>query len=89
VDIAANRIPGREVLVLLLLGYVCVAGVGMFLLARRIKRPELYPAALVAAALVSVALVFSFGELYKRAGERVQAARIVVTDNATGHSPDK
>jgi hypothetical protein len=86
VDIAANRIPGREVLVLLLLAYVCVAGVGMFLLARRIKRPELYPAALVAAALVSVGLVFSFGELYKRAGDRVKAARIVVTDNGTGRS---
>jgi hypothetical protein len=86
VDIAGNRIPGREVLVLLLLAYVCVAGVGMFLLARRIKRPELYPAALVVAALVSVGLVFSFGEVYKRAGDRVQAARILVTDNGTGRT---
>jgi hypothetical protein len=54
IDIAGHRIPGREAQVLLLLLYVSVAGVGMFLLARRLRRPELYPAALLAAALVSV-----------------------------------
>ncbi len=86
VDIAGRRIPGREWQVLLLLLYVSAAGVGMFLLARRIKRPELYPAALLAVALLSVGLVFSFGELFKRSGDRVKAARVLVSDETTGRA---
>lgn len=79
-DIASRRIPNRDILVLLLLVYIAVAGVGMFLLARRIRRPELYPAALLAAAVASVVLVFGVGELAKRGGNRVQTARLLVSD---------
>ena len=83
VDIAGHRIPGRDALVVILLLYVAVAGVGMFLLARKLRRPELYPATLLVAALVSVALVFGIGELYKRSGDRVKAVRILVSDETT------
>lgn len=83
VDIAGRRIPGRDALVIILLLYVAAAGVGMFLVARRIRRPELYPATLLLAALVSVGLVFSFGELYKRSGDRVRSVRILVSDETT------
>ncbi len=86
IDIAGRRIPGREAMVLLLLLYVTVAGVGMFLLARRVRRPELYPAALLAAALLSVGLVFTFGEIFKRSGDRVKTARILISDDTTGRS---
>jgi len=83
VDIAGRRIPGRDALVIILLLYIAAAGVGMFVVARRIRRPELYPATLLLAALVSVGLVFSFGELYKRSGDRVRAVRILVSDETT------
>ncbi len=83
VDIAGRRIPGRGIMVFVLLGYVVLAGVGMFLLARKLKRPELYPAALLVAALVSVGLVFSLGAVFKRTGDRVQAVRVVVSDETT------
>lgn len=83
VDIAGRRIPGRDALVVLLLVYIATAGVGMFIVARRIRRPELYPATLFVAALVSVALVFGFGELYKRAGDRVKTVRVLVSDETT------
>lgn len=83
VDIAGRRIPGRGLMVFVLLGYVVLAGVGMFLLARKLKRPELYPAALLVAALISVGLVFSLGAVFKRTGDRVQAVRVVVSDETT------
>lgn len=82
-DIAGRRIPGRDWLVILLLGYIGVAGMGMFLVARKLRRPELYPAALLVAAAVSVALVFGLGEIFKRAGDRVKAVRILVSDETT------
>jgi hypothetical protein len=85
-EIAGRRIPGRDVQVILLFVYVGAAGVGMFLLARRLRRPEIYPAALLGLALVSVLLVFSLGEVYKRAGPRAKAARLVVSDGASGRS---
>ncbi|MCB9932272.1 MAG: hypothetical protein H6841_02500 [Planctomycetes bacterium] len=83
VDIAGRRIPGRDALVIVLLLYVAIAGVGMFVVARRLRRPELYPATLLLAALVSVGLVFGLGELYKRSGDRVKAVRILVSDETT------
>jgi hypothetical protein len=83
VDIAGKRIPGRDALVIILLLYIAAAGVGMFIVARRIRRPELYPATLFAAAVVSVALVFGIGEIYKRSGDRVKAVRILVSDETT------
>jgi hypothetical protein len=55
----------------------------MFLLARRLRRPELYPAALLGAAVVSVVLVFGIGELIKRSGHRVNATRLIVSDSAS------
>lgn len=86
IDIAGRRIPGREAMTLLLLLYVSIAGVGMFLLARRLKRPELYPAALMLAALLSVGIVFSFGELFKRSGDRARVVRVLVSDDTTGRA---
>lgn len=86
IDIAGRRIPGREAMTLLLLIYVSIAGIGMFLLARRLRRPELYPAALLLAALLSVGLVFTFGEVYKRGGDRARVVRVVVSDDTTGRS---
>jgi hypothetical protein len=83
VDIAGKRIPGRDALIIILLLYIAAAGVGMFVVARRIRRPELYPATLFAAAVVSVALVFGIGEIYKRSGDRVKAVRILVSDETT------
>ena len=83
IDIAGRRIPGRDALVVILLLYVGIAGVGMFLVARKIRKPELYPATLLVAALVSVALVFGIGELYKRSGDRVKTVRILVSDETT------
>ncbi|MCB9893099.1 MAG: hypothetical protein H6839_01460 [Planctomycetes bacterium] len=83
IDIAGRRIPGRDALVVILLLYVGIAGVGMFLVARKFRKPELYPATLLAAALVSVALVFGIGELYKRSGDRVKTVRILVSDETT------
>ena len=82
-DIAGKRIPGRDMQVLLIFLYVSAAGVGMFLLARRLRRPEIYPAALLALAVLSVLLVFSLGEVYKRAGDRVRMVRLVVSDGVT------
>lgn len=83
VDIAGRRIPGRDFLVVLLLIYVLAAGFGMFLLAKRVRRPELYPAALLVLAVLSVAGVFGVGELYKRSGDRVKAVRLLVCDETT------
>ena len=83
IDIAGRRIPGRDGMVIMLLLYIGMAGVGMFLLARKVKRPELFPAALLVAAALSVGLVFGFGEIYKRAGEKVNTARILVSDETT------
>jgi hypothetical protein len=83
VDIAGKRIPGRDALIIILLLYIAAAGVGMFIVARRIRKPELYPATLFAAAVVSVALVFGIGEIYKRSGDRVKAVRILVSDETT------
>lgn len=85
-EIAGRRIPGRDFQVLLIFLYVGAAGVGLFVLARRLKRPEVYPAALVVLALLSVLLVFSLGQVYKRAGDRAQAARLVVSDGVSGRS---
>ena len=82
-DIAGRRIPGRDWLVALLLLYIGMAGTGMFLLARKLRKPELYPAALLVAALVSVGLVFGLGEIFKRSGDRVKAVRILVSDETT------
>jgi hypothetical protein len=86
VDIAGNRIPGRDVLLILLLLYVVIAGVGMFIVARKIRRPELYPATLLVAAIISVGLVFGLGELFKRSGDRVKAVRVLVSDETTKHN---
>lgn len=83
IDIAGHRIPGRDVLLIVLLLYIAIAGVGMFVVARRIRKPELYPATLLLAAIVSVALVFGIGEVYKRSGDRVKAVRILVSDETT------
>lgn len=83
IDIAGNRIPGRDVLVIILLLYIAIAGVGMFIVARRIRKPELYPGALLMAAVISVALVFGLGELFKRSGDRVKAVRVLVSDETT------
>lgn len=83
IDIAGRRVPGRALIVLLLMGYIAVAGIGMFLIARKLKRPELYPAALLVAAALSVGLVFSIGAVYKRTGDRVRAVRVVVSDETT------
>lgn len=85
-EIAGKRIPGRDIQVLLIFVYVGAAGVGMFLLARRIRRPEFYPGALLGLALLSVLLVFSLGEVYKRAGARARAARLVVSDGTSGRN---
>lgn len=82
-DIAGKRIPGRDMQVLLIFLYVSAAGVGMFLLARRLRRPEVYPGVLLALAVLSVLLVFSLGEVYKRAGDRVRVVRLVVSDGVT------
>lgn len=82
-DIAGRRIPGRDWLVILLLAYIGVAGVGMFIVARKLRKPELYPGALLVAALVSVGLVFGLGEIFKRSGDRVKAVRILVSDETT------
>lgn len=85
-DIAGRRIPGRDWLVILLLAYIGVAGVGMFIVARKLRRPELYPAALLVAAAVSVGLVFGLGEIFKRSGDRVKAVRILVSDETTNRN---
>jgi hypothetical protein len=83
VDIAGHRIPERDALLVVLLIYIAAAGVGMFVIARRIRRPELYPATLFVGAVISVGLVFGIGEIYKRSGDRVQAVRILVSDETT------
>ncbi|MBZ0135342.1 MAG: hypothetical protein K8I27_03075 [Planctomycetes bacterium] len=85
-DIAGRRIPGRDWLVIMMLAYVGLAGGGLFMLARKLKRPELYPAALLLAALVSVGLVFGLGEVFKRSGDRVKAVRILVSDETTNRN---
>ena len=82
-DIAGRRIPGRDWLVLVMLAYIGIAGVGMFVVARKLRRPELYPAALLVAAGISVGLVFGLGEIFKRSGDRVKAVRILVSDETT------
>jgi hypothetical protein len=84
-DIASKRIPAPQLIVLTLLVYVALAGVGMFGVARKIKRPELYPAVLVVCAVGSILLVFTLGEVFKRGGERVAVVHLVVSDNATDH----
>ena len=86
VDIAGKRIPNRDLQVLMIFLYVCAAGVGLFLLARRLKRPEVYPAVLLGLALLSVALVFSLGHVFKRAGDRARAVRLVVGDGGGGRN---
>jgi len=83
-DIAGKRIPGREVLIVLLALYLFLAGLGVFLAARRIKRPELFPAILLGFAAVMVGTLFVVGELYRRTGEDAKAAHFVVTDSETG-----
>lgn len=85
-EIAGKRIPGRDFQVLLIFLYVGAAGVGLFVLARRLKRPEIYPAALLGLALISVLIVFSLGEVYKRSGDRARAGRLLVSDGATGRN---
>lgn len=86
IDIAGRRIPGRDILIALMLAYVAVAGVGAFVVARRIKRPEFFPATLLVAAALSVGLVFGLGELFKRTGDRVKAVNLVVSDETTGRN---
>ncbi len=86
VDIAGHRIPGVAIMVTVTALYIFFAGVGVFLLARRLKRPELYPAGLVALGVLSVVGVFGFGSWFKSAGDRVTAVRIIVSDNQSGRA---
>jgi hypothetical protein len=83
-DIAGRRVPRPEIILITLLLYVLVAGVGVFALARRIKRPELYPGVLIVCAALSMGLVFSIGALVKRSGARVTMVRMVVSDSDSG-----
>lgn len=79
-DIAGTRIPGHQVIVVVIVLYVLAAGIGMSLLARRLRRPELYPAGLLALAVVAVGAALGLGGIVKGMGERVRAVRYVVSD---------
>jgi hypothetical protein len=86
VDIAGHRIPGNAAMIIVAFLYILAAGVGVFFLARKVRRPELYPAGLVAFGVLSVVGVFGLGNWFKRTGERVNAVRIVVSDNVSGRA---
>jgi hypothetical protein len=86
VDIAGHRIPGNSAMIIAAFLYILAAGVGVFFLARKLRRPELYPAGLVAFGVISVVGVFGLGNWFKRSGERVNALRIVVSDNVSGRA---
>jgi hypothetical protein len=83
-DIAGRRVPRPEIILITLLAYVVVAGVGVFALARRIKRPELYPGVLIVCAALSMGLVFTIGVVIKRSGPRVNTVRVVVSSPGSG-----
>lgn len=86
VDIAGHRIPGNSAMIIVAFLYILTAGVGVFFLARKLKRPELYPAGLVAFGVLSVAGVFTLGNWFKRAGDRVNSLRVVVSDGQSGRA---
>ncbi|HRJ77183.1 MAG TPA: hypothetical protein PLF37_01600, partial [Planctomycetota bacterium] len=86
VDIAGHRIPGNATMIIVAFVYVFAAGVGVFFLARKVRRPELYPAGLLVLGVLSVVGVFGIGNWFKRAGDRVQAIRVIVSDNSTGRA---
>lgn len=83
VDIAGHRIPGNATMIVAAFLYILAAGMGVFFLARKLKRPELYPAGLLVFGVLSVAGVFTLGNWFKRAGERVNAVRLIVADGST------
>lgn len=86
VDIAGHRIPGNSSMIVVAFLYILAAGVGVFFLARKLRRPELYPAGLVAFGVLSVVGVFGLGNWFKRTGERVNAVRVLVSDNVSGRA---
>ncbi|KAA0218590.1 hypothetical protein EDM80_00220 [bacterium] len=86
VDIAGHRIPGNATMIIVAFVYVFTAGIGVFFLARKIRRPELYPAGLLVLGILSVVGVFGIGNWFKRAGDRVQAIRVIVSDSITGRA---
>lgn len=86
VDIAGHRIPGNAPMIVVAFLYILAAGVGVFFLARKLRRPELYPAGLVAFGVLSVVGVFGLGNWFKRTGERVNAVRVIVSDNVSGRA---
>lgn len=86
VDIAGDQIPHRDILIAVVLAYVVLAGLGTFALARKLKRPELYPAGLLVLAILSVTIVFGSAELVKRTGDKVRTVRVVVSDTTSGQS---
>ncbi|MDC1141848.1 hypothetical protein OAU50_02045 [Planctomycetota bacterium] len=82
-DIASKRIPGQAFMMISLFVYLLTAGLGLFFLARKIKRPEFYPVGLLLFAVVSVVLVFGGGEFMKRSGDKVRAVRVMFADEST------
>jgi hypothetical protein len=82
-DIASKRIPGQAFMMITLFVYLLAAGLGLFFLARKIKRPEYYPLGLLVFAVLSVVIVFGGGELMKRSGDKVRAVRVVFADEST------
>jgi hypothetical protein len=79
-EIAGRRIPGPKLLLLVLFVYVGGVGMGLFLLARKLRRSELFPLGLTAAAVLSLLAVFALGAVVKRAGEAGRAVHLVVAD---------
>lgn len=85
-DIASKRIPGRAFVLISLFAYLLFAGLGLYMLARKIKRPEYYPIGLLVFAIISVITVFGGSELLKRSGEKVKAVRVIFADESTNQT---
>ena len=86
IDIASKQIPGRAFMLISLFAYLLFAGVGLYMLARKIKRPEYYPIGLLVFAIISVITVFGGSELLKRSGEKVKAVRVIFADESTNQT---